>query len=68
MRISAELALELLGGYGFNRCKPPALAVVTELHPAGNLGEERIVGASAYVDAGLDACAPLAHDDRAAGD
>src|ERR1041384_7429603 len=43
-------------------------AAVGELDDAGDLGEERVVLAAAYVGAGLDAGAALADDDGAAGD
>jgi len=58
---------ELLGCYGLDRGEAAAAAAVNKLDAATDLGEERIVGADAYVDAGLDAGTALAHDDGAAG-
>jgi len=62
-----ECKFGLAGYLGLDGGKAPAVAVVGEFDPACDLGEERIVGADAYIDAGLDARAALAHDDRAAG-
>jgi hypothetical protein len=44
------------------------LALVLELHDAGDLGVEGVVGAAADVEAGLVRCAALADEDAAAGD
>ena len=44
------------------------LALVLVLHDAGDLGVEGVVGAAAYVEAGLVGCAALADEDAAAGD
>jgi hypothetical protein len=44
------------------------LATVFEFDHAGDFGEERIVFAPADIDAGLDGCAALAHDDGTTGD
>ena len=63
---------ELLGGYSlddwFDRGETTAIAVVGELDPAIDLGEERVVRTDAHVQAWLDACATLTHDDGSAGD
>ena len=48
--------------------KAAAVAAVSELDAAGNLGEERVIGTDSDVDAGFDAGAALAGDDGAAGD
>src|SRR5208337_4252621 len=50
-----------------DRSVAPAVAAVHKLYPAGDLGEERVVGADAHVEARLDAGAALARDDGAAG-
>jgi hypothetical protein len=57
------------GGFGDDDVDETALlALVLELHDAGNLGVEGIVGAAADVEAGLMGCAALADEDGAAGD
>ena len=57
----------LFGCDGLDGGKATAIAAVGKLDTAGDLGEERVVGADADVDARLDAGAALAHDDGAAG-
>jgi len=42
-------------------------AVVLEPDPAGDLGKNRVVLATACIDAGLESATALTHDDRAAG-
>ena len=44
------------------------LPAVTELDHAGDLGEQGVIFAASYVEAGLQPRAALAHDDGAAGD
>ena len=57
------------GGFGGDDVDEAALlALVLILHDAGDLGVESIVGAAAYVEAGLVRCAALADEDAAAGD
>jgi hypothetical protein len=63
----ADSEAELLCGYRFYRGKPAAVSAIHKLHPASDLGEERIVGANPYVDARLDAGAALTNDNRSAG-
>jgi len=59
---------KLLDCDGFDRGKTSTVAVVAEFHFAGDLGKERVVGTNADIEARLDACAALAHDDGAASD
>ena len=44
------------------------LAFVLELHHAGDLGVEGVIGAAADIEAGLVRCAALADEDAATGD
>jgi len=55
--------LRLLCRDGLDGGKTSAATAVSEFHSAGDLSEERVVGADAYVRAGLDAGAALAGDD-----
>ena len=59
-------------GCGGNGCddvdEAATLALVLELHNAGDLGVEGVVRAAADVEAGLVGCAALADEDAAAGD
>jgi hypothetical protein len=48
--------------------EPPARAVIFELHPAGNLREERVVLAQSDIEAGLKLAAALPDENRTAGD
>ena len=51
-----------------NERKASLVAAIAELHGAADLGEERIVLADADIQARLDRCSTLTHDNRAAGD
>src|SRR5690242_17500936 len=66
MALATSGSTELLG-VGEDRDDSPA-AALGELHRAGRAREERVVLADADTVAGLEAGAPLAHDDLAAGD
>src|ERR1700751_4265504 len=54
--------------YGFDHDELAHLAAVFEDDAAGDFGEERVVFAAAYIEAGFHAGAALADDDGAAGD
>jgi hypothetical protein len=57
----------LFGGDGLDGNEAPASATIDELHAAGNLGEERVVGTTPDVQAGLQSRAALADDDGTPG-
>jgi len=59
--------LELLSRERLDEGEPAAGATIAELNGAADLGEEGVVLADANVEAGLDRCSTLPHDDRAAG-
>ena len=67
--LSYELrGLGLLSRKRLDEGKAPLVAAIPELHRAADLGKQRIVLADADIQAGLDRCSTLPHDNRAAGD
>ena len=58
----------LLSRQRLNESEASAVAAVAKLYCPADLGEQRIVLADADIEAGLDRCPALPHDDGAAGD
>ncbi len=53
---------------GLDEGETPPVAAIAKLDGAADLGEEGVILADADVEAGLDRCAALPHDDGATGD
>ena len=63
--LSYELrGLGLLSRKRLDEGKAPLVAAIPELHRAADLGKQRIVLADADIQAWLDRCPALPHDDR----
>ena len=59
---------ELLSSNGLDGYKAPHAPAVDKFYLAGNLRKERVIAATANVEAGLQRGATLPHNDRSTGD
>src|SRR5207302_3906031 len=64
----SETAACVLGRKRIHAHAVPLLVLVLEPHLAGDDGEQRVIGASAHVQPGMELGPPLFHEDRARRD